>query len=264
MTTFHAPINAQAYKKQMYDVPATEDIMGKLSYPKYVENVEENAANYPNYTKEPEAEVFIDSDAKGIRPKNFTWIENGLFATCSTPVSPTHHEHYKWLMENQVSHLVTLEGWAPKLVRTHDYHLTNINYRVSTYSAPSLDEISEIFQLLDAENKKGKAVCVSCKDADAGSAVIACCYLLRKYRYELCDAIEEGRSMLAVGEAALPRPHYEKKVFEFHMQRLQDGYSNHWFPTGQMYNNKVDTDNKSNDMMYEPAVKDVNNLWKLK
>lgn len=257
----YAPICPQAYRKQLYNKPTTEDIVGKISYPVQEEPIIPEPEAEP--IVEPEKEVFLGSDAKGVRPTNFTWIEDGLFATCSTPQLPTHHEQYKWLIENQFSHLVTLEGWNPKLVKTHDKSLTNINYRVSKFSAPSLDVISEIFQLLDRENAEGKAICVSCKDADAGSAVITCCYLLRKYRYEVIDAIEEARQMLAVGEGALPRPHYERKVIEFHMQRCQGGFSNHWFGNGELYNNKVDTD-RSQDMMYEPAVKDVNNLWKLK
>jgi len=241
----------------------TEEVIGKLSYP--ANDTEPEEPVYMVYTdKEPEPVHYVDSDAKGVRPNNFTWVENGLFATCSTPASPTYDNQYKWLIENNVSHLITLESWTPKLVMHHDKKLTNINYRVTKFSAPSLDVISEIFQLLDVENRDGKAVVVSCKNGDASSAVVACCYLLRKYRYEVIDAIEEARSMLAVGSGALPRPHYEHKVFEYHMQRCQDGFSNHWFGEGDVYNKHVQKGDSSRDMKYEPAVKDVKNLWKLK
>jgi len=257
----YGPISGPAYKKQAYLKPATEEVMGKLSYPVIEEeNVELPPTETPSEI--PEEPASTDSDEKGLRPKQFTWVEEGLFATCCTPVSPTHHEHYKWLIENQFNHIVSLEPWTPKLVKHHNYDLADTLIRVPNYSAPSLDQIEQIFKIIDAENMKGKAVVVTCKSAEGSSAVVAACHLIRKYRYGCGDAIEDVRKMLAGAENCLPRPYYENKVWEYQMMRLQDGFSGHWFPTVVAQKQVVKGD-RSGNYAYEPAVNDVNNLWAL-
>lgn len=259
-----APICGTAYHKQMFNRDATLNVLGRLDYPKEPEpEVEPEAIEHVSPV---EPSKFEGSDAKGVKPYALTWVEDGLFATCKTPVSPRYDEEYKWLIENQVTALVALESWRPKLIKHRESKLEDMLVRVPNFSAPSLDQITEILNVIDRENYKGKAVVVTCKNADSASAVIVACYLLRKYRYEVSDALRDTRKILACGEGALPRPYFEHKVHEYHMQRCQEGWSGHWFPRDRVngFHAQVIKGDRTGDYWYEPAVKDVNNLLELR
>jgi len=132
-----APISGLAYHKQRYTKGMTEDVLGRLSYP--VEPEPEPVEEEREEVSPIEKSVFTGSDHKGTRPHQITWIEDGLFATCKTPVSPTYDAQYQWLIENQVSVLVALESWTPKLVKHQEKQLEDVLIRVPNFSAPSLD-----------------------------------------------------------------------------------------------------------------------------
>lgn len=258
-------INGGCYKKQLYHKPATESTIGKLSYPEEPEVVVPEPE--PEVPEPVEEEPFPESDDKGEKPNNFAWIEEGLFATCSTPPSYKKYDlHYQWLIENQFTAIVACEANPPKLVKHRENKLENILIRIPNYQAPSLDQITQVLNIIDGENLKGKAVVVCDKNADGASAVVAACYLIRKYRYLYQDGLADARKMLAVGEAALPRPFYENKVAEYFMQRAQEGWSGHWFPNDRVngFHAQVIKGDRSGDYWYEPAVHDVNTLPTLK
>ena len=162
--------------------------------------------------------------------------------------------------------LVALESNPPKLIKHRQEKLENVLIRVPNYQAPSLDQITQVFNIIDAENLKGNAVVICDKTADGASAVVAACYLIRKYRYLYADGVADARKMLAVGENAMPRPFYLGKVAEYFMQRAQEGWSGHWFPNDRVngFNAQVIKGDKSGDYWYEPAVHDVSTLPYLK
>lgn len=135
------------------------------------------------------------------------------------------------------------------------------------YSCLSIEDIKATLKLIDTENEKGCAVLVHCADSRASSAVVAAAYLLRKYRYEVADALQDTRELLVEGENAIQTKVLKEKLFEYHMQILQNGFPDPgeqglggfkslWFPETPY--------DKSFDRIYKPWVKDVNNLWELK
>jgi len=258
-------INAGCYKKQLYDKPNTEATIGKLSYPEEPKPAEPEPL--PELPKSEVDESYPESNDKGERPNNFAWIEDGMFATCSTPPSHKKYDlHYQWLIENQFTSLVALEPYAPKLIRHRENKLQNVLIRVPNFQAPSLDQITQILNIIDAENRKGKAVVVCDKNADGASAVVAACYLIRKYRYIPEDGINDAKKLLAVKEACFERPFFVEKVCEYFMQRAQEGWSGHWFPEDSKngFHAQVIKGDTSGDYWYEPAVHDVNQLLELK
>jgi len=258
-------ITGACYKKQLYAKPATECTVGKLSYPEVPKEVVPEPE--PVVAEVVEEEPFPESNDKGERPNSFAWIEEGLFATCATPPSYKKYDlHYQWLIENRFTALVALESNPPKLIKHRQEKLENVLIRVPNYQAPSLDQVTQVLNIIDAENLKGNAVVICDKTADGASAVVAACYLIRKYRYLYADGVADARKMLAVGENAMPRPFYLGKVAEYFMQRAQEGWSGHWFPNDKVngFNAQVIKGDRSGDYWYEPAVHDVGTLPYLK
>jgi len=79
-----------------------------------------------------------EEDVPGEKPPKFSWIEEGMFATCATP---NHHDHYKWLIGSNFTHLITLGELNPKQVVHHKQDLEHLLIRVPKYSIIHLDEI---------------------------------------------------------------------------------------------------------------------------
>ena len=108
---------------------------------------------------------------------------------------------------------------------------------------------------------------VHCPDARQSSAVLAACYLIRKYRYEVADALNDVRELLITSDEAVSRQACLDKVFEYHMQILQNGFAGKgeigkggfsalWFPEKPY--------DFSHDAPYKPKVEDVENMWELR
>ena len=178
-------------------------------------------------------------------PPNFSWIEEGVLATSSTI---DNHDQYNWLMTNGFKKVISIENTRPKQILQHEKTLTNDWYLCSPYNICSISEIKKILESIDEMvhlypkgNNLGGAVLVHCHDAKSSSAVVAACWLLRKYRYEVADAVKDAQELLVLGEDSMQSYICKKKVFEYHMQWLQNGfgcegergqggYSNLWFP----------------------------------
>jgi len=200
----------------------------------------------------------------GAKPPLFSWVEDGLLATSATP---NHHDQYNWLINSRFSTVISLEPTRPKQILQHKKKLNNILVRVQKYSVVSIPDIRDALEVMDEQHRKGFAVLVHCPDGRQSSAVFAACYLLRKYRYEVADALEDARELLVTSEEALGRPACEEKLREYHMQFLQNGhgiknemgqggFSNLWFPERPY--------DFSHDAPYKPHVEDVNNMLELK
>lgn len=126
-------------------------------------------------------------------PKNFSWIEKEKLAAFGCPSSPAS---LRYLLENNITYLVTLSPETPPPVHTFP-DINWIEIKVREFHPPTNYQIEKFISTCEKAFSESKAVGVHCRMGRGRTGVMAACYLVR-----FCDMTPQS----AMGEIRKNRP----------------------------------------------------------
>lgn len=144
-----------------------------------------------------------------VAPPNFSWVEPHKLAGLACPSEP---QHYKFLVENGIRHLVCLlESKPPKYDTCPELILHHIS--IVDFSPPSLPQILRFLSIVEEANAKGEAVAVHCMHGHGRTGTMLACYLVKKRNISGLEAIKEIRRLR---KGSIETKEQEKAVIDFH------------------------------------------------
>ncbi|XP_037360369.1 dual specificity protein phosphatase 23 [Talpa occidentalis] len=147
----------------------------------------------------------------GAQPPNFSWVIPGRLAGLALPRLP---EHYQFLREHSVRHLVSLtERKPPNSDSCPD--LTLHHLRIPDFCPPSPEQIDRFVQIVDEASSRGEAVGVHCALGRGRTGTMLACYLVKDQGLAAGDAIAEIRRLRP---GSIETHEQEKAVFQFYQR----------------------------------------------
>ncbi|XP_016329731.1 dual specificity protein phosphatase 23a [Sinocyclocheilus anshuiensis] len=142
-------------------------------------------------------------------PPNFSWVEPHKLAGLACP---SEAQHYKFLVENGIRHLVCLlESKPPKCDTCPELILHHIS--IVDFTPPSLPQILRFLSIVEEANAKGEAVAVHCMHGHGRTGTMLACYLVKTRHISGLEAIKEIRRLR---KGSIETNEQEKAVIEFH------------------------------------------------
>ncbi|KAL1254035.1 hypothetical protein QQF64_016264 [Cirrhinus molitorella] len=144
-----------------------------------------------------------------VAPPNFSWVEPQKLAGLACP---SETQHYKFLVENGIKHLVCLlESKPPKYDTCPELILHHIS--IVDFTPPSLPQILRFLSIVEGANAKGEGVAVHCMHGHGRTGTMLACYLVKTRNISGLEAIKEIRRLR---EGSIETKEQEKAVIEFH------------------------------------------------
>lgn len=152
----------------------------------------------------------------GVTPKNFSWVEPRKLAALALPSEPGH---YKYLVENGITHLVCLcESKPPNYDTCPELTLHHIS--IVDFTPPTPSQIQRFLGIVEEANGKGQSVAVHCMHGHGRTGTMLACYLVKTRNISGLEAIKEVRRLRP---GSIETEEQEKAVIEFH-QHIQDSF----------------------------------------
>nr|CAB3240204.1 dual specificity protein phosphatase 23-like [Phallusia mammillata] len=145
-------------------------------------------------------------------PPNFSWIDQGWLAGCSTPSDPKHH---RFLFENGIRHVVSLmkERPAGAMESVQLPKLNRLKIRIDDFCAPTLNQIRQFIKIVEDANDRKEAVAVHCANGNGRTGTMLACYLIKQKHINASNALQEIRKLRP---GSVESPEQEKAIEQFY------------------------------------------------
>ncbi|XP_066533022.1 dual specificity protein phosphatase 23a [Hoplias malabaricus] len=125
------------------------------------------------------------------RPENFSWVVPGKLAGLAQPSAP---EHYRFLLQSGVQHLVTLcENKPPNYECCPQLILHHIP--VVDFTPPSPAQTQSFISTVETASSRGEGVAVHCMHGHGRTGTMLACYLVKTRDISGLQAIKEIRKL---------------------------------------------------------------------
>ncbi|KAG1963396.1 dual specificity protein phosphatase 23a [Pimephales promelas] len=149
------------------------------------------------------------SRACSVTPPNFSWVQPQKLAGLACP---SEAQHFKFLVENGIKHLVCLlESIPPNYKVCPELILHHIS--IVDFTPPSLAQILRFLSIVEEANAKGQGVAVHCMHGHGRTGTMLACYLVKTRNISGLEAIKEIRRLR---KGSIETEDQEKVVIEFH------------------------------------------------
>ncbi|KAK2194147.1 hypothetical protein NP493_2g13040 [Ridgeia piscesae] len=125
------------------------------------------------------------------RPANFSWLIEDVLAGSALP----HRvEHFQYLMNHRIRHLVTLTEFKPPM-HLAPPGLTNVFLPVVEFEAPSVEQLETFVSVVDSAREKNEAVTVHCHWGRGRTGTMLAAYLVKDQGLDAQTAIRQVRQL---------------------------------------------------------------------
>ncbi|XP_056152269.1 dual specificity protein phosphatase 23-like [Lampris incognitus] len=144
-------------------------------------------------------------------PHNFSWVDPGKLAGLALPRMAAH---YKYLLDNNIKHLVCLCERKPPY---HDTcpDLTLHHIKIADFTPPSPHQIERFLGIVEEANSKDEGVAVHCMHGHGRTGTMLACYLVKTRKISGVEAINEIRRLR---HGSIETDEQEKAVVQFYQR----------------------------------------------